>query len=793
MLGGSTERASNMNSAGKLALAAFAGVAAVGIALFALRTPSESEEASGTPQVESSSSDGRIESRREDAEHGQNLVIGSSVATTVDRTTPEREAVAPSDAPPVFDDKAVAPVRLPSDPLPLEGFPTAGVVIDSAGSGVPGVKVWIERYSEIEAATDAELLEVWRSTSALDTKEKEVMDRPHLAETDASGSFVLPAVPRGRMLVKAVRSGYQIDLDGAQPVEVGEGLRFRATRKVQVELKVLDDRGNDVRTARLRIRRGEQWSDDYWNSNDPTLLLPEGECAISAISVGGASSGLESKPKSLVVRDGMEPIEIVLGGQGSIALRMSGDLSTRGFATWDAYCVPAGVVPPTMRFAELKELVRARCVDPSKSPDEATQFQTLDPGHYEIFVFPFQRAPCVLRKTCEVKDTREVLEFDLRSIDLPTAIRCEVRVGTELADSIREYVTRISYRLEARFEDRTIEVPIETANLLLDREVWLVPEVESWADLVSGRLPEALIISVRDEDLGSGTTTILPGVRKATVDLKPEARGALRVEVRGADALLAQSRSLYVLLYDENADGGAQSRSSRYPPFPVDATGVVDCGNPVLGRYEVRLVMEAMPPEDRDSVLAATVVDLATTSLARLEVPPLHSFEVTVSGPSEKIVVRLSPIDGGAFGDRSARCESGGTIRFDAVPAGRWTVLATALDSRAMLIKADTTITVPTDRSILLELAGPTQLRVWITSPDGLLAKAGLRDGDSIVAVNDARFDRDGVLGVSRALQKSQGAKVRFTVVRDGVELEIDWEAPPKPSPELLGGSMTFD
>lgn len=778
-----------MNSAGKLALAAFAGLAVVGLALYALHTPGEDNGVGGAPRFQSSSSDANIESPSDVSGQSHVPALSSSAAMIGDPATPERETVAPSDAPPVFHDTPIAPVSLPSDPPPFVGIPTAGVVIDNAGNGVPGVKVWIERYCMDPSIPEEQLLANWKdlSTAGNDPIERQAMLLPHLAETDASGVFTLPNFPPGRIFVKAVRSGLQLDLESSPVATVGESIRFRATRKIDLTVSVKHVQGDVPSKARIRLKRGDVVSEEYWIANDPTLSLAEGTYTVSAfIDERGSDAGLESKPTEVEVREGAGPIELVLGEQGSIWVKLY------GIDSHEAYCVASGVIADGASPEDVRAMVRergSRGAEMGWGSSEGYRFQSLEPGRYDVLVFPFERSPYFVRKSCEVKSTREEIAFRFEDIRPPLGFHCRIEDRTAAPEAMDGYRQPFEFRVRAQFGGESIHVPVEVICPPDNKEAWLVPSIATWAELSPGRTPDSFTVWAHAETYGSGESAVAVGQQEVTISIaesKPLTK-TLTVVIRGVD----QAQSPMLSLGFKPLAGARGTPTFQSPSY----ASVVSATSPTqveleVGTYEVRLFLAVDAEDSEWSILGRTQVDLETTTRVDFVVPELCRLYLTFTGATREITARLTPLDSDSFGSRKQSCAANERMEIEGLPAGGWAIEVTTLGPRGELLMGFATVTVPMDTRCHIDLLEPNCVEVDVTDPEGLLGKAGFHDGDRVVAIDGVRI----AAGLSQALGVlSRIAKEKshlLTVDRAGVEVTIEWKLPSGPERGSMGGSM---
>jgi hypothetical protein len=138
---------------------------------------------------------------------------------------------------------------------------------------------------------------------------------------------------------------------------------------------------------------------------------------------------------------------------------------------------------------------------------------------------------------------------------------------------------------------------------------------------------------------------------------------------------------------------------------------------------------------------ARTVLSSGENRLS-VALPPLHSLSVSASeGVQGKI--RPYSVERRAFWNWNVAVNfpavtptATGLARFQRVPAGRYIVVLPGSAS-----KSDMIVDVPAAGTVEFKHTSLNALEIVVTDPEGVLAAAGARTGDRIVAVNRETFE----------------------------------------------------
>jgi hypothetical protein len=231
-----------------------------------------------------------------------------------------------------------------------------------------------------------------------------------------------------------------------------------------------------------------------------------------------------------------------------------------------------------------------------------------------------------------------------------------------------------------------------------------------------------LRIWIRSRELGLRTVEVRPAeTRDVTVRFEDPAR--LVVAITGYAGSGLEGRVTIALV-----PAGEEDRSSSLPSDRrLDERGRVAFHPIAPGPHVIHVLLQ--PTRGERYIVTSIPVTLPSGETVReVDVPPLHPLTVVIEGERRMSDVRLV-----GEGDPPIRLRSpplvDGKIVFEGLPAGTYTLSGIFRAGR-------TTVRVPETSEVRLELKLPNAVRVEIFDPDGLYARAGLRTGDIVLAVD---------------------------------------------------------
>jgi hypothetical protein len=224
--------------------------------------------------------------------------------------------------------------------------------------------------------------------------------------------------------------------------------------------------------------------------------------------------------------------------------------------------------------------------------------------------------------------------------------------------------------------------------------------------------------------------------------------------------------------------GGLSSVTGAESP---DGDGNVVLGPVESGDYELVLHVrigrhQTMPAVRRPVTLPAGESDLT------LPMPTLHEF-VVAGEKGTQYTLKAEP-DAGFWFYQSQRCGDDGRAGFGPLPAGRY-VLQSSGKSGEMVV------TVPCGE-VVFKASEYNAMKVSIRDANGMLARAGLADGDLIVAIGGQEFTGQRQMQMLFAAAMMSGENATLTVIRGGrtLELTVDLKATMQNADAGPGGSV---
>jgi hypothetical protein len=192
-----------------------------------------------------------------------------------------------------------------------------------------------------------------------------------------------------------------------------------------------------------------------------------------------------------------------------------------------------------------------------------------------------------------------------------------------------------------------------------------------------------------------------------------------------------------------------------------DAEGRAVLGPVESGDYDVVLFVRCGRHQSIGAVKKPVSLP-AGESEATLAIPPLHEL-VIAGNKGEQYHITADENFGGWFYE-SRTCGDDGRATFGPLPAGRYTLRA---DGKP----GDMTVSVPCGE-VTYRASEYNALKVSIQDPDGALAKAGLQDGDLVVAVNGTEFKGAAQMQLLFAGAMGRG-DAKLTLVRGSRTVEL--------------------
>jgi hypothetical protein len=209
------------------------------------------------------------------------------------------------------------------------------------------------------------------------------------------------------------------------------------------------------------------------------------------------------------------------------------------------------------------------------------------------------------------------------------------------------------------------------------------------------------------------------------------------------------------------------------PPLRLDAKsiaadGAVELGGMQPGSYRIRVFADADMRDARRGVeaTAATFELRAGPCVLELPFPLLSDLRLAVAAGT-KGNYTLSPISATSADDdrtrRAAAPDADGVVTFTEVPPGLYEVVG---PGQALMV-----VEAPSPKPIAFVAEAVNSLRVVIKDPAGRLAKAGLKSGDYVVAIDGREFSKREELDRIRLSLAAE--EVTLTIQRAGERFEV--------------------
>jgi hypothetical protein len=257
-----------------------------------------------------------------------------------------------------------------------------------------------------------------------------------------------------------------------------------------------------------------------------------------------------------------------------------------------------------------------------------------------------------------------------------------------------------------------------------------------------------------------------PGERQVEVRLEEPA--SLNVKVTGYTEGGHAGHVRLILVPPAGAGGSPYWQTDR----PPDAQGRYVVPGIPPGDY--RLVVQAML--DKSTRIPALVESIMVTpGENRIEIAMPRLYSLTIRSDTAARFGLRPPLDSPSRWRCPPRALHGGRVVWEHLPAGDYRIQPEGPSRRGI------PVSVPRTREVEYDPRPDDCIVVRITDPAGILAGAGLLDGDLIVAIDGTELtDSRQMQALATLAMKNEEAAI--TVLRDGKRLELsvalsDWRA----------------
>jgi hypothetical protein len=625
-----------------------------------------------------------------------------------------------------------------------DGCPLAGVLV-RATPRPPG-----ERARKGRQPTDLDLEMAVRRYKARMRFERESRRE---TTTDEAGRFTLTGIADATYYVAAFLEGHDVRARGEGHESAGpdDVVVFIATAITYLDLAVLLPDGALAERAKITCARARSAFDIVptttvsWTCRDPVLQLEPGAWRLTA--AGGRDGELRSDETKVVIEAGVAPeaVTLRLEARPGLCGRLvfppgHPDLEARVHALRVA---PGAEVPDRRVLEEGEDRWLGSNINAAYS------YVDLEPGTW-IVVVSMGKNRVVGRAVLEVTDGMVVRDFEVPPPEPGDflILRVEAPDGTLLRDVSIDtgYVCR-----------RYSSAGGGEATLLPDGTY----RVQHHA-VESERLEEGgtYVVEVQSREYGT-VSAKYDADETRTLTVRLEDPATLEVRLTG---YVGSPHEGSIWLGLSRAQGGGIRENLATP----DAEGRYEFGPRPPGEYVLRVGVKEGP---RALWVKKVPLKLAAgANVVTVAVPPLHELTVIVDGLGEAAQIGLCLEGGDVNLWIPGKTPTDGRVRFERLPAGRYVVSSEGVREPGQMVVA-----LRGSTTVRFEAQTMNALYVHIRNLDGHLARAGLREGDLVIAINGEEIVNRDQGRLLLATAQAEGTAT-FTIVRGRARLEVSMD-----------------
>ncbi len=701
----------------------------------------------------------------------ENVTVPAAVETTPRANAEDDGAPAPSA--PRTDDPAVAvAARIPvaADAGAVPAGCIRGRVVDEAGRPVQGVAVrcWPVRMEDVARR----ILEPWRDDAthqgapppAVPSVDTVLRNAAHSyraalasfrdATSDADGRFELPAMPAGRYSIRGFKEGLIVEPVAEPDRTYGPGSRvvLIAHRSVAVPVRVLGPDGRTAPSATVIFRTRdpvESFVDVLrWTAESPDLRLRPGAWTVTASTRSReldpdawSEYSLSSEPRDLDL--------LATGPVDVVELRLRAPIGIRGRVFF-----PDGE-PTSECFVLCAKALAGEPAGPSvlRHPERSARvgngepysFDDLAPGPW-VVGFAAVGDPEIT--SWFAVDVREgLVEQDFHVPEIAPEDAWIVRVVGPDGGSVHD----VTFSLERRLGEQVY--PIETRIASREPgEFFVVPSLGRRAMSHEASSTETHVLTARSRRLGTASTQLSPA--QGIVSLAFAAPATLMVRIQGGAGSASVKHARVHLL---------RPQPQGPPQWMLALQSIEESGEyrfEPLSPGEALVMLSTEATGIRRELSRTRIVVRPGKNEITLPLPVLHRLVVRAPRLAVTVGLALESSDDGAEGISDyEEVGADGSASFELLPAGLYTIRCWGTSATGRM-----RVRVP-GSPVVDFVPDPVQvLDVEITDPSGLLAGAGFRSGDRIVAIDGKEFGSADELEALRAA----------AVLRPAVEVRVE-------------------
>jgi len=644
-----------------------------------------------------------------------------------------------------------------------------GKVITEEGTPLPGVRISVTPRTvptTEDPSWPAEGIE--REILLFVARSKWHKELTRNVRTAEDGSFRIRGLPKDLSYnITARLEGYRIKPKGRREtdyVRPDEEFTFIAYTIVEVPLSVLLPDGSPASAAWIKVEHGDHSDFIRWGEGDSAIGLRPGTSTLSADADIEGQAYLSDKIE-VEVQPG-EPIE-------PLVLRLKGEPGIQGKVVFECgaepenmsvYCIPA---PEGTR----PEFSRGRIDSDHRMWVHAHsgfrfKFKQLSPGtHYLVVFWPYTRRIAaeafvevtdrMVHQDLKVPSLEQGTFFILWAFDPEGGLLSDISVSGKCDPS-----DRIGFVApEARRDD---------GSFLL-----VLPWTADDPDRPQGNL----FLRVSNMKYGKREITADP-LRSPEIKVRFGHPARLTVRLTGPGTENPDS-SFSVGLQPASDHSTWRKEGKETMQTALSSAEAAQLGPVDPGPYLVALFLKDSFLEE--PVVVEPVALSAGQNEIELPAPALHDLVVRVPPSIKKLGIRSVASARNVF--RLFDAENGRVV-FRNLPPGTYRLITDAFKPKFM------TVEVPVPGEITFEAEIINALRVVIRNPEGLLAKAGFKQDDIIIALDGKEFN--GTEETRAAFRESMArGSIEATVLREGNVLKLTLPIVDNdPSEKKLGGYL---
>jgi len=623
----------------------------------------------------------------------------------------------------------------------IDGTPLPGVRI----AGTPGLRPDREEGDELETRVRRRIRdELWEEGLAA------------RAVTDADGRYRLEDLADLEYTVTPTLEGYRFDGRTANR-RAGMETDFTALPLARIEVSVVAANGREPAQAEIKVRGGNRSETKSWTPEKRILEVEAGEMQLSA-TVG--KTGQSDSVPVIAKADG-PPVPVRLEVRSRAAIRGK-IIRTGEFAAMraTAYLLDVVKAPEPTVTRLIEDGKRSR----SAASGEEYEFLDLDPGSYWLCAalgYETDDSPPEIRR---VDVTDDLVEVDLELLPLDPSQVTIVYAFAPDGTPLRAIDLTLSY-VSPRSSSSTSGEPLR----LPDGGI-LVAGAARIARTMRDNPDGECSVEVRHALYGTERRK-LASLRGERVEVHYAQPARATVQVSGYLGSEHVGRIEVKCAPEES--GASQQWGRGSSSASLDANGEAAFETLSPGEYRLKLVHRVR--DHHDAVVLEQVVSIAPgENRFVLELPTLHTLVVDFPGFTAKGgQASLSTLESRSeVGTTSTRSISApivdGIATIEGILPGRYVLRAWGEG----LAQGATIVDIPATArySYVERIANALRVNLW--TDEGAYTRAGLRDGDWIVKIDDRPIEGAGELAAMWVFLR-EAERVKFTVERDGELLDL--------------------